>query len=151
MAKTRFSQVVSTFVGNVTGNLTGNVVGNVTGNLTGQHTPSTIADPGDAGAIPVSGSGMVVLESGASPETRTLAAPTFAGQRLVLIAGPDFDSDIVITCASGIGDTGGTFSIVGTQITVNYSPTVVELLAAYEGEDLKWVGLSNDGADISTP
>ena len=83
--------------------------------------PPEIADPGNGGAIDVSRSGYVLLVSGGA-ETRTLAVPTFIGQRLLLICKTD-GGDNVVTVASAynasgnttitFNDVGDTFELVG--------------------------------------
>ena len=93
------------------------------GALTSNHygpLNNLIADPGDAEAIPVTASGRVELVSGAVAETRTLAAPTFGGQELLLGMKTDGGGDIVITvtgCDDGdtvtFGDTGEMVRLIG--------------------------------------
>lgn len=95
--------------------------------LTGDELDNTdealIADPGDAGAIPANRSGYCPLTSGGA-ETRTLAAPAKANQKLFIYMAVD-GGDIVLTCATGFdegGDTEETFANAG------------ELLALYSVE-----------------
>jgi len=59
-----------------------------------------ITDPGNAGAIPVTASGGVSLIT-AGAETRTVAAPTFAGQTLAFFFETD-GGDCVITFATSL-------------------------------------------------
>ena len=76
-----------------------------------------IADPGDAGAIPVTGSGSVPLVT-TGAQTRTLADATFAGQLLNLSFKTD-GGDCVVTSASPVNQTGNntmTFADVGDQL-----------------------------------
>lgn len=77
-----------------------NVVGSA---ITGQLT-QPIADPGDAGAIPVTGEGHVALVS-VGVETRTLADPTIAGQQLLLFLKTD-GGTITLTSASAMNQAG---------------------------------------------
>lgn len=65
-----------------------------------------IADPGNAGAIPVTQNGVCAMTSAGS-ETRTIAAPAFIGQVVHLICDVDGGS-IAVTAASAINQTGNT-------------------------------------------
>jgi predicted RecA/RadA family phage recombinase len=72
--------------------------------ITTLDTP-TIADPGNAGAIPVNqGSGHVALVTAAA-ETRTLAVPAAVGQRLLLYMKTD-GGNCVVTVASAFNQAG---------------------------------------------
>lgn len=103
---------------------------------------NAIADPGDAGAIPVIASGSVALVT-AGAETRTLADPTFIGQSLSLYLKTD-GGDCVVTSASDVTNTSGenimTFADVGDSVI---------LIAIEDGSDLEWRTLQNDGAALS--
>lgn len=104
---------------------------------------NTIADPGDAGAIPVNRSGYVPLVS-AGAETRTLADPTFIGQQLLLSFKAD-GGDIVITAASPVNQTGNTvltFADIGDML---------QLIGCADGADIEWRVVANDGVALSTP
>src|ERR1041385_1100637 len=79
-----------------------------------------VLDPGDAGAIPVSQSGICNLTS-AGAETRTLAVPGFAGQRLTLCMDTD-GGDIVVTAAQAFNQAGN------TTITFDTAGDVVDLV-----------------------
>jgi hypothetical protein len=72
------------------------------------HNPvsQTIADPGNAGAIPVTNGGHVAIVT-AGAETRTLAAPSAAGQELLVYMKTD-GGDCVITVATGTAQTTAT-------------------------------------------
>ena len=100
------------------------------------------ADPGDAGAIPVTRSGTCPLVTEGA-ETRTLAIPTFAGQLLNLGFKTD-GGDCVVTAASGVNQTGNntlTFADAGDEIL---------LVAIENGAALAWRVVSNDGVALST-
>lgn len=103
---------------------------------------NAIADPGDAGAIPVTQSGRVPLVS-AGAETRTLAAPTFAGQQLLLYMKTD-NGDITLTCATTINETGN------NTITFANTGEAVHLIAVEEGGNLRWRLATADGASLTT-
>jgi predicted RecA/RadA family phage recombinase len=101
-----------------------------------------IADPGDAGAIPVTASGRVPLVTGGA-ETRTLAAPSFAGQMLQL----EFKTDAgncVITCATGVNQTGNN-TITGADAGDHLLLSAIEV-----GANLRWRVVANDGWALST-
>ena len=103
---------------------------------------ATIADPGNAGAIPVLSSGHVAIVTAGS-ETRTLAIPTFAGQEILLYVKTD-GGTCVITVASAINQTGNNTI---TMADVNDS---IRLHAVENGSNLAWRVVANDGAALST-
>ncbi|MFO0880731.1 MAG: DUF2190 family protein [Gemmataceae bacterium] len=101
-----------------------------------------IADPGNAGAIPVTHSGRVAIVTAGS-ETRTLAAPTFPGQELLLYVKTD-GGTCVITVAAAINQTGNNTI---TMADVNDS---IRLHAIEDGNNLRWRVVCNDGAALTT-
>jgi predicted RecA/RadA family phage recombinase len=101
-----------------------------------------IADPGNAGAIPVTGSGHVDIVT-AGAETRTLAAPSFLGQMLLVSMKTD-GGDCVITCATTVNQTGN------NTITLNDAGDAVLLQAKANGANKRWSVVSNDGGALST-
>lgn len=113
----------------------------VTVNINGSTT-SAIADPGNAGAIPVTISGHVAIVTGGA-ETRTLAAPSFIGQELLIYMKTD-GGDCVITCATTINETGN------NTITLNDTGDAVRLTAVEEGSNLRWRLAVTDGGTLST-
>jgi predicted RecA/RadA family phage recombinase len=108
------------------------------------NNPTTLAivDPGNAGAIPVTDSGNVAIVT-AGAETRTLAAPTKAGQQLSICMKTD-GGDCVITCATLINQTGN------NTITLNDAGDSLLLVAITMGANLRWRVAYNDGAVLST-
>ncbi len=100
-----------------------------------------IADPGNAGAIPVVRSGVCSMISTAA-QTRTLAAPTFVGQELQLCMDTD-GGDIVLTVASAYNQAGN------TVVTFNDAGDQVTLKAATIAGVLRWRLVSNDGCALS--
>jgi len=112
-------------------------------NAYGEDVGNPIADPADAGAIPVGeGSGSVPLVS-AGAETRTIADPVYAGQILNLGFHTD-GGDCVVTTASPVNQTGNntlTFADVGDNIVLIGSP---------DGADIEWRVLANDGVGLTT-
>lgn len=104
--------------------------------------PVTIADPGNAGAIPVTRSGNCAITS-AGAETRTLAIPGVAGIELALSLDVD-GGDAVVTVASAINQAGN------NTITLNDAGDTVVLKAVKKAGALIWRVVVNDGATLST-
>lgn len=112
--------------------------------LTGAITAfSPITDPGNAGAIPVTKTGYCPLVS-AGAETRTLAAPSFIGQELLLYAKTAV-GNIVVTCATTFNETGNTVA------TFSAAGQALRLVAVEDGANLRWRCAVADGAALSTP
>lgn len=106
------------------------------------HVTSPIADPGTAGAIPVTASGAVEIVT-AGAETRTIAAPTYLGQEMLLCMKTD-GGDCVITSSAGINQTGN------NTITMNDAGDSIRLHAIRSGANLRWRVVCNDGCTLST-
>ena len=104
--------------------------------------PVTIADPGNAGAIPVTRSGSVPITT-AGAETRTIAIPGLAG--IIIVISMDVDvGDCVITVASAFNQTGN------NTITMDDAGDAVVLLAVQVAGALIWRVHGNDGCTLST-
>lgn len=101
-----------------------------------------IADPGASGAIPITASGHVEIVTAAA-ETRTLAAPSFIGQMLLVSLKTD-GGDCVVTCATTVNQTGN------NTITLGDAGDAVLLVAKANGTDKRWSVVSNDGAALAT-
>jgi len=101
-----------------------------------------IADPGDAGAIPVTDTGHMEIVTAAA-ETRTLAAPTYLGQMLLISMKTD-GGDCVIAVATTINQTGN------NRITLNDAGDAILLAAKANGANIRWSVVSNDGCTLST-
>lgn len=99
-----------------------------------------ITDPGNAGAIPVTANGVCNLTS-AGAETRTLAIPTFVGQRLTLCLDTD-GGDCVVTVASAFNQAGN------TTITLNDAGDTINLVGATIGGSRRWRIVNNDGCTL---
>lgn len=101
-----------------------------------------MTDPGNGGAIPVTHSGFVAIVTGGA-ETRTLAAPTFIGQKLLIYMKTD-GGDCVLTCATTLKESG--------ENTVTFDNTGESLLihAVEEGSNLRWRCAVADGAALTT-
>lgn len=103
-------------------------------------TVRAITDPGNGGAIPVTSDGVCNITS-AGAETRTLAVPTFVGQRLTICMDVD-GGDAVITVASAFNQAGN------TTITLNDAGDAVHLVGAHIAGARRWRLISNDGATL---
>ncbi len=104
---------------------------------------NVIADPGDAGAIPVTSSGYVPIVTAGS-ETRTLAAPTFIGQEITLMI--DTDGGVaVVTTASPVNQTGNNTL---TMTEINDSIRLHAVTST--GSALVWRVVCNDGVALTT-
>ena len=100
-----------------------------------------IADPGNSTkAIPVTRSGVCAITT-AGAETRTLAIPSFVGQRITLCLNVD-GGDCVITVASAINQAGY------TTITLNDIGDTVDLVGILRSGVRAWRVLVNDGATL---
>jgi hypothetical protein len=104
--------------------------------------PVAIADPGDAGAIPVNRSGSVALTT-ADAETRTLAIPGVAGITLALSLDVD-GGDCVITVAAAINQTGN------NTITLGDAGDAIVLTSVQVAGALVWRVVVNDGCSLTT-
>ena len=89
--------------------------------------PEIIPDPGNAGAIDVSRSGICLITTAAA-ETRTLADPTFRGQQIDINMIVD-GGDCVITAASPVNQTGHTL------ITLSAIGGFIRLVGKYNATD----------------
>lgn len=101
-----------------------------------------IADPGDAGAIPVTRSADVAITTAAA-ETRTLAIPALAGITLAISLDVD-GGDCVITAAAAINQTGN------NTITLDDAGDTLVLKSVQVAGALVWRVVSNDGCTLAT-
>ena len=99
-----------------------------------------IADPGNAGAIPVTRNGVCNLTSDGA-ETRTLSTPSFQGQRLDICMDTD-GGDIVLTVNAAFNQSGN------TTITFNDAGDHVELVACTIGGTRRWRLVVNNGCTL---
>lgn len=100
-----------------------------------------ITDPGHAGAIPVTTSGVCNLVS-TGAQTRTIAIPTFVGQTITL----SFDTDggnVVVTAAAAIN--------VADQTIMTFSAPsqTITLVGVTVGGAKVWAITGNDGVALS--
>jgi len=103
---------------------------------------SLVADPGNAGAIPVTASGYCPIVTAGS-ETRTLAAPQFPGQTLDLYIDTD-GGTCVITASLAINQTGN------NTITMADVGDFIRLVGVTRAGVLRWQVAANDGAALTT-
>lgn len=101
-----------------------------------------IADPGNAGAIPVVASGNVAITTTAA-QTRTLANPAAAGIELAISMAVD-GGDAVITSAAAINQTGN------NTITMNDAGDTIVLKSVKVASAYRWRVMVNDGCTLST-
>jgi len=106
-------------------------------------TARAVADPGDAGAIPVDACGVCPIVTDGGAETRTLDDPTFAGQVLTLAMKTD-GGDAVITADSAVNQAGN------NTITMDDPGDTVFLVGVEIGAALAWRVVVNDGCTLST-
>jgi hypothetical protein len=103
---------------------------------------NAITDPGDAGAIPVTKSGVCAMTS-AGAETRTLADPLVIGQQIALICDV-YVGNIVVTAAGPVNQTGNNTLTFGAAADACY------LIAMQLAGALEWRIMGNDGVALST-
>ena len=108
----------------------------------GNVIPDPITDPGAGGAIPVTRSGTCELAS-TGAETRTLAAPTFLGQRITLAFKSD-GGNITVTCATGLNQAGNNTAVCADAGDI----LVVEAIGT--ALTFAWRVVANDGFTLST-
>jgi hypothetical protein len=107
-----------------------------------QAITNAITDPGASGAIPVANSGYVPLVT-AGAETRTIAAPTFSGQELLLYMKTN-GGNCVITCSTTVNETGN------NTITFDNTGESCRLVGVEEGSNRRWRLTAVDGAALTT-
>ena len=101
---------------------------------------TTIADPGASGAIPVTSSGHVDIVT-AGAETRTIAAPTFAGQGLLLSA-KTIVGTATVTVSNIFDGTNNTVALTAAGQSIEFRATV-------SGASLVWALVFNRGTTLS--
>ncbi len=107
--------------------------------------PHMMTDPGDAGTITVDRDlAIVPIVSTGADETRTLAQPTKAGLRCVLLFDTD-GGDVTVTVTGG-------YDIPGqTTFTLNTAGSIVELISTKVGASYYWRMLSRAGVTKALP
>lgn len=102
-----------------------------------------VADPSDAGALPVTRSAVIAITTTGVVDTRTLAIPTILGQTMTISFDVDA-GDAVITVASAINQTGN------NTLTMDDIGEAISLIAVQIAGVLAWRVLFNDGVTLST-
>ena len=102
-----------------------------------------VADPADAGAIPVTKSASIALTSTGAGETRTMAIPSIIGQVITLSFDVDGGGDIAITAASAINQA------TNTIMTFSDAGEVISLRSVQVAGALVWRVVENDGVALS--
>jgi hypothetical protein len=103
----------------------------------------TIADPGTGAAIPVTHSVNIALTIAAGAETNTLAAPTYRGQTMAIIADTAGGGSRAITSAVSINQA------TNTIMTFGALRDFIKLEGVYASGTLKWQVVANDGVALS--
>lgn len=111
--------------------------------ITGSHNEvqAAIPDPGASGAIPVTRSGWCPLVT-AGAETRTLAAPLYAGQTLALMMDVDL-GDCVVTCATTLNQS------AHTTATFDTAGDLLLLMGVKIGSTYRWRIVVNIGVTVA--
>lgn len=104
--------------------------------------PVDVADPGNAGAIPVTRSGCCAVTT-AGAETRTLAVPAKTGIKLAISMDVD-GGDCVIATATAINQTGN------NRITLNDAGDTILLESVKKAGIIIWRISANDGCTLAT-
>ena len=102
-----------------------------------------LSDPGNAGALTVPKAHVSVALVTAGAETRTMAAPSFLGQRALLAFKTD-GGDAVVTIATTVNQTGN------NTLTFADAGDMISLVGCQSGANLRWRVVANDGVALST-
>jgi hypothetical protein len=102
---------------------------------------NAIADPGAAGAIPVTVGGTCELSGTTGTQTRTLAAPTFAGQELMLVTSAITSGTLTVTVTNLLNSAGA----AKTTIAQSTAGMATALRAIAVGASLYWSVVSSGG------
>jgi len=103
-----------------------------------------VADPGDAGAIPVDASADIsVSTASGAGETNTMAVPAALGLTIHIAMDVDDGFDRVITVASPVNQAGN------TVLTFADAGDSIVLMSVKKGAVFGWVILVNDGVALS--
>lgn len=110
---------------------------------TGSMEGNLIADPGNAGAIPVVHKDAFCALTSAGAETRTLAIPTAVGQKLRLWC-DTYVGDIVLTVAAAVNVANN------NTLTFGAASEFISLVGVSVGGALVWQIEANDGVGLTT-
>lgn len=101
-----------------------------------------IADPGNAGAIPVTDSGVCPLVT-AGAETRTMDVPAYEGEEILLPFRTD-GGDCVLAVATTVNQAGN------NRVTFNDAGDWIKFVAIKIGANLRWRIAASEGVTLST-
>jgi len=118
-------------------------VPSLTSNHYGPIQGSELTDPGDAGAIPVTGSGYLEIVSEGA-ETRTMAVPAGNVADQIMLAMKTDGGTVTLTVASAVNTTGN------NTLTFAEEGDVVILTAVDLDGTMAWRITANDGVALST-
>ena len=116
--------------------------GVVAGEMVSRLSTNVLTDPAAGGAIAVTTSGVCAIETAAG-EVRTIAAPSFLGQRLVICLRTD-GGDATVNIATAFNQTGN------NRIVFADAGDFAEFVAIKHGANLRWRLVANDGGTLST-
>ena len=102
---------------------------------------NAITDPGAAGAIPVTVGGTCDLTGTTGTQTRTLAAPTFEGQEIVLVTKAITSGTLTVTVTNLVSNAGA----AKTTIAQSTAGMMSRLQAVNIGGTLYWSVVSSGG------
>ena len=117
----------------------GVVVTNGAGSIAVAST-TTIADPGNAGAIPITATGVCNLVT-AGAETRTVAAPTFVGQTLFV----NLDTKV----GNAVVTVSNIFDGTNNTVTMSAAGQSIGFIGVTIASALKWALVANNGTALS--
>lgn len=100
-----------------------------------------ITDPGDGEAISVANSGTLVLTHTTGNATRTLAAPTFVGQKIDIVLSALTSGDVTVDTASGFDA-----SSTNDLLVFDAAGESARIIGVQEGDALIWRVLRADNA-----
>ena len=104
------------------------------------------ADPVSGTAILIDKNGHISFATGASGETNTIAAPTKAGQEIILTCRSHGGGNRVITIASTVNQAGNTVLTFGAaRDTIKLESIKTDT----SPETFRWVVTANDGVALS--
>lgn len=102
-----------------------------------------LTDPGNGGAIPVTTSGTLLMDC-AGTETRTLADPSFAGQRIDLVLNNNSGVSVTVTAASNLD------SVPNNVLTFTTEGSTARLVGIQiDGTDLVWCVFLAEGTNAA--
>lgn len=110
----------------------------------------TIPDPGNAGTIDPTTSGVCLLVSNAGAETRKLKPPAYVGQVLVLCYDTEGGTSVAVT-GRNEADSGNQLFKDGTGTTATFSDVgeCLTLIGVKTGTTMLWRTFGSDGPTVA--